>query len=315
MKTVLITSFGSNTSIGVAKCLKKKFRIVGSDFHPYFLCNGFAFADELVQVPRFDSDQYLSEMNRIVEKFQIDCIIPIHDKEIQVLSEAKKNKEITCEIATNRPEVIHICNDKEKSNEVFQNVVEIPTVFKNLQDIQFPLIVKEKNGVSSKNIRIVLSPEELGIINFDHDLVQEYIDNGKEYTVDCYTSYLDDSIFYYSIRKRIETKEGMSTKGEIVDIPLLGKLCQTIHEKLGYQGASNIQFIEKNGHFYFIEINPRFAGGGILTYVSGYNFPLMTLHEICFRETLNPTKLEVGNKMVRYYNESFFDEKNNPIGS
>ncbi|MEY4573391.1 MAG: hypothetical protein RLZ10_2681 [Bacteroidota bacterium] len=315
MTSILITSFGSNTSIGVAKCLTNNFRIIGTDSNVFYECNGYEFADAIIQIPNYDNPDYIKIVNKIVEKYNIECIIPIHDKEILKISIAKSQNKIKCKVATNHPNIIELCNNKKSINNFLSDFLKIPIVYDDNLEIKFPVIVKDNEGVSSKNIKIAHTLKELQSTNLKNKIVQEYVQDGIEYTVDCYSSYLNKQSFFYSIRKRIETKAGMSIKGEIVNNPIIGELCKRIHEKLNYKGVSNIQFIEKDGIFFFIEINPRFAGGGILTYKSGYNFPLMTINELCFSKFESSVKLKIGNKMVRYYNETFFDEKNNLIRS
>ena len=54
------------------------------------------------------------------------------------------------------------------------------------------------------------------------------------------------------------------------------KLAHKICEHLEVVGACNIQFIENKDGIYFIELNPRFAAGGLmLTVNAGANIPLM----------------------------------------
>ena len=132
---------------------------------------------------------------------------------------------------------------------------------------------------------------------------------GVEYTVDCYTAYTEN-YFNCCVRKRIEIKEGISTKGQIVEYEMLEKVSANIHQLLNYKGASNIQFIVENEVPYFIEINPRFSGGGILSYYAHLNSPLFTALEAVgsplFNEYKNIT-VQKGIFMTRYWNENFYN--------
>jgi len=289
MINVLITSFGSNTSIGVAKCLKDDgCFIIGTDSNPFYECNGFKFANIIEQLPYYNNPLYEEKLLRIVKDHNINCIIPIHDKEIEVISKMKDEGRLeNVNVSVNQFSIVKLCNDKAQINELL-------------------------NGVSSKDIKVILNKDDFKEKDFTNKIIQEYI-NGEEYTVDCFSSYCDDNLFYYAVRKRVETKSGMSVKSVIVENFTIGECCKKIHEILGYKGVSNIQFIVKNDIPYFIEINPRFAGGGILTYKSGYNFPLMTINELCNNKIDSEAKLQIGNKMVRYYEETFFNESNDCI--
>ncbi|MCF8410855.1 MAG: ATP-grasp domain-containing protein, partial [Crocinitomicaceae bacterium] len=88
------------------------------------------------------------------------------------------------------------------------------------------------------------------------------------------------------------------------------ELCMEIISKLNYKGVANIQFIENENDIYFIELNPRFAGGGILTYLNGFNIPAITIKELVLNDAFdikrdfNP---KIGTKMVRYFEETFIN--------
>lgn len=314
MIRALITSFGSNTSIGVAKSLQKDCFIVGTDINPFYECNGYNFADIIEKLPFYNDETYTEKLQFLVKKHQINCIIPIHDKEIETIAKLKDDGCLSnVKVAVNSLEITNLCNDKTKINLLLSDIIPIPTVYTNLEeDINFPIIVKDNDGVSSRNIEIVNDIGELKNISLSNKIMQEFIE-GEEFTIDCYSSYIEPDLFYYSVRKRLETKSGMSVKSIIIENGLMGTYCKLIHQKLGYKGASNIQFIVKNNQPYFIEINPRFAGAGILTYKSGYNFPLMTINELCNKQVHKDAQLQIGNKMVRYYEETFFDESNHCI--
>lgn len=314
MINVLITSFGSNTSIGIAKCIKDNCFVLGTDSNPFYQCNGYSFADKLEFLPYYNHNNYEKDLLLLVEKYDINCIIPIHDKEIEIISKMiSKGILQNIKVAVNSYEIIKLCNDKYKINSVLKDIVKVPCVYQNINDIkEYPVIIKENDGVSSNNINIANNKKEIEAIDLDNKLIQQFVE-GDEVTVDCYTSYVNPEGFYYSVRKRIETKAGMSVKSEIIDYPEIGEYCKKIHKKLNYKGVSNIQFIIKDNKAYFIEINPRFAGAGILTYKSGYNFPLMTIEELYNNKIKYPEQLQIGNKMVRYYEETFFDESNHRI--
>jgi len=313
LKNVLITSFGSNTSIGIAKCLQNECKIIGVDINDPHLCNGYIFADIFEKIPYYtEKDDYETVLNSLVDKHKVDLIIPVHDKEIELQAKLSEEGKIKTKVAVNSLDIIKLCNSKSKINHYLSDTVNVPYQYNSKYDVKFPVILKDEEGVSSRDIFIAYKKEDMKMVSLDGKIIQQFISGGTEYTVDCFSSYITTE-FYYSVRKRTETKSGMSVKSEIIDNPILGELCSKIHKKLNYVGASNIQFIIKNEIIYFIEINPRFAGGGILTYKSGYNFPLMTVNELCNSEKSNPDELAIGNKMVRYYEETFFDSSNNHI--
>jgi len=315
---VLITSFGSNTAIGVAKALKinSDIKIIGTDSNPVYQCAGYEFADSIIQAPLANEARYEIFLLDTIKKYKIDCVIPIHDKEVEIVAQISEQHIDLTNWAVNKISIVKLCNNKKQINNLLHSVISVPEVFKNIDEAKYPFIIKPNQGVSSKDLFIVSDVKNKPALSFNEEwIIQSFIE-GKEYTVDCYSSYDEQAIFKYAVRERIETKNGMSTKGKIIDIPILGEYCKTIHSVLNYKGVSNIQFIEKNGQFYFIEINPRFAGGGILTYKSGFNFPLFTVLELTKNIDLaeiQNAEISIGNQMVRYLSETFFDSNDNFI--
>jgi carbamoyl-phosphate synthase large subunit len=312
---ILVTTLGSNTSIGIIKALKQNaaITIVGTDVNEPFRCNGFAFADVYYKLPYYNDVNYIATLIEIIKKEQVDCIIPIHDKEVEAIAANKTLLEQYCSIACNTAAIIELCNDKVVISNTLKDIVPVPTIITTQNEITYPLISKPISGVSSRGIEIFKENYPFEKYNSTTHFLQQCI-VGVEYTVDCYSSYIDDT-FVYAVRERIETKEGMSIKSQIIQDEALGNYCKAIHTKLNYKGASNIQFIKDAcGNYYFIEINPRFAGAGILTYKNGLNMPLYTVLELAKKPTnLQQSHLKVGASMVRYLEETFFDAANTVI--
>ncbi|MCF8444029.1 MAG: ATP-grasp domain-containing protein [Crocinitomicaceae bacterium] len=307
---VLITSLGSNTSIGVIKALKFEFplvKIIGTDTNNQAECNGIAFCDKFYKICRSTEEDFIHELLRIIKFEDIHCIIPIHDKEIEIISNYLELIVPYTKIALNNSRINEICNNKLKCSAFIEDICISPTYY-GLDNVQLPAILKEINGIGSVNIQKIDSRHNLPLKVEDDFVLQEYI-SGKEYTVDCFSSYFNEA-FKCVVRVRNEIKSGMSTKGTIISHPKIEELCMEIISKLNYKGVANIQFIENENDIYFIELNPRFAGGGILTYLNGFNIPAITIKELVLNDAFdikrdfNP---KIGTKMVRYFEETFIN--------
>jgi carbamoylphosphate synthase large subunit len=312
MINVLVTSLGSNTAIGVIKALRyyKDISVTGTDTFPAHLSAGSSFADRFYQVPLAVADDYETQLISIIKEQNIQCVIPIHDVEVKKIAALAEKYPSLCFWAVNKPAIIAMCNDKKKINSFLADQkINVPQMFNSVAEILYPAIYKPNEGVSSKGIQLIASAAESSRqFDLENGFLQKMI-KGEEFTVDCYTAYGDD-YFKCSVRKRIETKEGISTKGLTVDYPLLEKLSAEIHQALGYKGASNIQFIVENEVPYFIEINPRFSGAGILSYHAGLNSPLFTALESVQSPLFNELRerpVKKGIFMTRYWNENFYE--------
>lgn len=312
MINVLVTSLGSNTAIGVIKALRqqKEICITGTDIFTAKQSAGSPLVDYFLQVPMAIADDYEYRLLEIIKEKNIHCVIPIHDVEVEKVSFMSVKYPAQTFWAVNPPGIISLCNDKKMMNRFLSNrQINVPEMYDAVEKISCPAIYKPNKGVSSKGILVIESAEE-SRKNFDleNGFLQKMI-KGDEYTVDCYTSY-HSNFFNCCVRKRIETKEGISTKGVTVDFPLLEEIAAKIHKGLQYKGASNIQFIVENGIPYFIEMNPRFSGAGILSYHAGLNSPLFTTYESVQSPLFNDAKNTVVKKgvyMTRYWNENFYE--------
>lgn len=312
MINVLVTSLGSNTAIGVIKALRyhSGISITGTDTFPAYLSAGSSFADHFYQVPPAVAGDYETQLIHIIKEQQVQCVIPIHDVEVMKITGLADKYPTLCFWAVNKPGVIAMCNDKKRINTFLSSrQIKVPEMFGSVAEVLYPAIYKPNEGVSSKGIRQINSASGN---NEQFDLEKGFLQKmikGEEYTVDCYTAYEGD-YFNCCVRKRIETKEGISTKGVTVNFPLLEKLSAEIHRILEYKGASNIQFIVEDGVPYFIEINPRFSGAGILSYYAGLNSPLLTVMEAVKSPHLDNLKKQPVKKgvfMTRYWCENFYE--------
>ncbi|MBK6634937.1 MAG: ATP-grasp domain-containing protein [Chitinophagaceae bacterium] len=312
MINVLVTSLGSNTAIGVIKALRyqKDIAVTGTDSFPAHLSAGSTFADHFYQVPLAVDNDYEDQLLRIITERQVQCVIPIHDAEVMKIAEIAVKFPALTFWAVNAPRIITMCNNKRTVNQFLAgHGITVPEMFEKADNMLYPAIYKPDEGVSSKGIQVITNAQA-GKTGFDlgSGFLQKMI-TGVEYTVDCYSAYHEE-YFNCCVRKRIETKEGISTKGETVEYPLLAQISAKIHRLLQYKGASNIQFIVEDGVPYFIEINPRFSGAGILSYYAGLNSPLFTVLEAVqsplFHELKN-IPIKKGIFMTRYWNENFYE--------
>ena len=314
---ILITSLGSNTAIGVIKSLKIAFpsvTIIACDTNKQSECNGSLFTDHFEQICQADDKNYIPSLMNLIKKHNLDCIIPIHDREIEVIAKNKSFFREETKILVNNSDTIELCSDKVKCCFFLNEILSIPKIYGELNQVELPAIMKEIRGVGSTTIQIMNTQNSIPTNLPDGMMIQEFI-SGEEYTVDCYSSYFSDD-FRCVVRKRKEVKNGMSIKGEIISHPKIEKLCEKIHHTFKYKGVSNIQFIENDKDIYFIEINPRFAGGGTLTYKNGFDIPVIAINELLMNKDFDPLKDHnplIGAKMVRYLQETFFDKDGNRI--
>ena len=300
---ILLLSAGGPACHGVIKSLKDinfDGKVVSVDCNE--LSAGFHLSDSYYIVPTAFDENYITELLKIVSKEKIDVILPTSSNEIISITK-NLDKFNGVKLFMSDYESIVNCSDKLKFYEKCKDSFPLPKTSLDSSDIQFPLFAKPRRhsagsrGVSvCKNIHDVKCSDKN---NLEY-IYQEYLP-GMEYTIDVLLD--DQSNPLVAVpRKRLQTKEGISTKAEIVKDDYIEKMCFDICKFLKLKGSICLQMKEDvNGKLKFVEINPRFGGGTYFSTLAGVNFMEIIL------DLLNKKTIKVNSpnliKIMRYYNE------------
>ncbi|MDP7555223.1 MAG: ATP-grasp domain-containing protein, partial [Nitrospinota bacterium] len=178
-------------------------------------------------------------------------------------------------------ETIHDCLDKWETYRFCKNH-SIPTPETVLYDrenhdipIEFPLFLKKRTGEGSNNTYMIKTKEQLKELQLDEEyIVQKYIE-GTEYTIDALSDFTGEPLSVVP-RERLAVRGGEVLKGKTVHNPELVKWGAKIAKILKICGPANIQCIKnRQGNYFFTDINNRFGSGVVLTLAAGVNFPEM----------------------------------------
>jgi len=139
---------------------------------------------------------------------------------------------------------------------------------------------------------------------FPELLVMEYLP-GEEYSVDLLA---DNGRYIASIpRLREKIKMGISFVGITVEDEEIMEYSKMVTETLGLNGNIGLQFRrDENGVPKLIESNPRVQGTIVLCTASGYNMVYNSV-KLALGESPMPFEPKWGTKMVRYWEEIFYD--------
>jgi carbamoyl-phosphate synthase large subunit len=309
---LLVTAIGSATALSVIKGARKqdkyRIKIIGTDINDFV--SGRYFADTFYKVPKSgEKEKFVQKISEIVSKEKIDLVVPIVDVGLPIWSELKRNKKFKdIQILISSNKTLAICQDKYKTVQ-FLNKVGVPTIKTFLKPPGgkvFPLFIKPRHfGRATIDAYKIDNRSELGFYikklkpNF---VIQEYIE-GEEYTADCLSD-LNGNFINAVIRKRIETKGGLSVKGEVVKDKKALEYCKVIVDQLKIPGVCNVQFFKKSDSYSFFEINPRFAGTHAFTIEAGQN-TIFYILEMLEGKKIRPSdiKIDYGFKMVRFWDE------------
>jgi carbamoyl-phosphate synthase large subunit len=311
---------GSTTAISVIKGLKKQnefdVSIVGTDINEKTSIAGSHFCDRFYRVPpAINETDYIHVLESIVNSESVDLIIPIVDIELEVIARNRDIIESSAYLLLSSYDTIMTCADKFKVYEFFKNV-GIPTPKTILVNdsinfeliaksgMNFPLIVKPRKGLGSRDVYEIRDEEELFLVQRVKNPILQEMCLGQEYTIDVF--YDGTRLVSAVPRKRIETRSGISYKGETEKDVELAEYTRKIAEKLDIKGPANIQCFKAGKEARFTEVNPRFSGSLPLTIEAGVNTPLFGL-KMAAGDKLEPVEDFKSVRMCRYWEEVFYN--------
>ncbi|WP_042374336.1 ATP-grasp domain-containing protein [Neobacillus jeddahensis] len=242
------------------------------------------FADFAEIIPAITDPEYIQQLKQLCQKYKIDAVLSLIDPELSVLAEHKEDfeKENIRLIVSNK-EVVDICFDKYRTYQFLndRSLPGIPTYInfaEILSDIEtgfleFPIIVKPKNGSASIGISIVHSTKELQAVWRDSgELIAQPFIEGDEFGIDCYMDLLNACVTNIFCKKKIKMRAGETDKSVSVNDPDLIQLIEELVNQLNPIGPIDIDCFKTDKGYFISEINPRFGGGYPHAHEAGQNF-------------------------------------------
>lgn len=169
-KVFLITAIGSFSTKTVIESLEENYpdsTIIGTDIHPaewHYLNQKL---DYFYKIPKAYEEHYFSEIIDIINRHQVDFLMPLTDLEVDILSIKRRQLPSFCTLTLSSRESIEIFRDKYKLADYFSDEKKFKTIetvkkedFESC-NLKFPLIAKINNGRSSKGIRYIESIDEV----------------------------------------------------------------------------------------------------------------------------------------------------------
>jgi carbamoyl-phosphate synthase large subunit len=326
---ILITSIGSTTAQSVVKgsLTQKKYktRIIGTDTHAKGEIAGSQFVDTYYQVPAANDEQaYIRTLSEIIEAERIDLLIPIHDRELEVISVRRRELSDSVYVLISKADTIATCNDKLRTYEFLKKkgfpalkTAGVPDPLKITDvlvesGIEYPFYVKPRSGVGSHEVYEIRNERELALIERVEDPIIQDKGQGFLYTVDLFCNH--GQPIAAVPRKQFEARAGVDYTGESQYNKQLINLSCRIAKALRFHGPLNIQYFRNRTDCRVLEINPRFAASNYLTTIAGVNFPLFAI-ELAMGNVPKPIKKFRQISMCRYWEMAFWDESGNEVPS
>jgi len=299
---VLVEGIGSmvfNTQLKYYKELG--WNIIGIDIES--TSSGLYRVSKPYIVPKYTDKNCFNIIEEIIKKEKIDIVIPSVNEGLLGWS-IRKNyfwEKYGTKVMISNKEVISTCVDKWETYKFFIDN-NIPTPRTSLlyeYDLIKPRVGRGSTGIYKKS-------EISKNINMENYISQEIV-SGEEYTIDILCD-LDSNPIYIVPRIRLGVESGVSVKGKVVPDIKITNYCKKIISLLKPIGIINIQCFKKGEEIYFIEINPRIAGGSSLSFAASDNW-FKAIECFATGQKYIPKEIQYNKYMFRIYEDVIVDEK------
>jgi len=345
MLKIILTGAGGPGGPSIIKSLRiapEKICIIGLDNNPDSIAA--ALVDKFYQLPMGDDPSYFDKLFSIVKKEKANVILPLNTKELLNLSSHISDFErIGVKISISSLESLEIANNKYNLIRICEKIgIPYPKTIlvENFSEFQKAVLkmgypkksvcVKLPASNGSRGFRVIDdSKDQLDlflhkkptqeVISLEHIssilekanpfpplMVMEYLP-GEEYTVDILANKGKAMVVIPRIREEI--KMGVSFIATTVKEEKIIQYSALIVKELGLHGIVGLQFKKaENGKFKILESNPRLQGTNIISVASGVNLPYLCA-KMLLGEKIKIPKIAWGTKMIRYWDEIFYDKR------
>lgn len=319
---VLVMAVGSPLGQSILKAVKSSLyvdQIYAADINE--LASGLYFDNvKPVILPLVKENDYFDVLTDFVEKNNIRVIFPTIALEHEFFAKhtayfhERKVGVVSCDAS-----VFEICNDKYESMQFLkQNSIAAPSTILGcdrdaieefITCYGFPVVIKPRNGASSNDVFIVKSRERLlallGAYPEDYFVVQQYLEDPKDYTAGVYVSSLADFSDVIIFERNL--KFGLSYSGKIISDTKLKEYCLSISTALQSSYSINIQFKMVAGQPYCYEINPRLSSTTSVRAHFGFNEPDMIIRDMIGIKPLREHQPAQSGVFMRYWEEKYLE--------
>lgn len=309
-----ILFLGGARRVSLAELLKRSGKRIGYDIKivSYELTKDVSISLEATVVKglRWDDPDVIDDIGRVIKDYDVDVILPFVNGAIEIASICHdKFKDVF--VPVTGFDIVSKLFDKCEAAKTFKEAgLPIPRTYSVL-NAEVPAIAKPRKGGSSRGIHIFRNMEDLMHLNdLKKYLLQEYIENCKEYTVDCYIDKKGE-ILVTVPRERLEIMGGESTRTRTCHNEILEKLSREVIEKFSLRGPVNLQFLHDldADRYLLMEVNPRLGGGVICSIYAGAPITDYIIKEALGVELKQCTDWASGTLMARYFKEAIFFER------
>jgi len=230
-------------------------------------------------LPSIFEEGWLVGVNELIERWEVDMVIPAHDSVLLEL--ARQHNNLGAGLVTSPMATVEITRSKSATYRALGNRLRTPKIHGEAAAVQsFPVFVKPDAGQGSQGAKRIHSALELGAALTERDdlLILEDLP-GEEVTVDCFSD-RESGLKFCGGRTRTRVRAGISVTSRPIEDPEFESIAHTILSVLDLHGAWFFQLKRAaDGAWALLEVAPRIAGTSGLHRAMGVNLPLLSLYE------------------------------------
>lgn len=302
---------GGSRRVSLAQLFKESGRKAGVEVeiiaYELDIHAAIALEGKVIKGLKWSDPDVIDDIARIVKEYDVKIILPFVNGAMEIASLCKERIPGVF-VPVSDFSTTSKMYDKAEAAKLFKdNGFPIPRTYSILSN-EMPAIAKPRKGGSSRGIRIFHDVDDLmHLENLESYFIQEYIENNREYTVDCYINTAGE-ILVTVPRERLEVLGGESNRTRTCRIPRLIEMSREVIGKLNLTGPVTLQFLHDldRDRFLLMEVNPRLGGGVICSIYAGAPITDYILAESMGRPTEPCDDWEADVLMARYLKEAIF---------
>ena len=302
--TVVVTGAGGPAGVAVIRALLSSGdRVIAAEMDPSAV--GLRLAHDSAVLPRCDDPSFGERVAALARTTNANALVSTVAEEMQALDRLPIPG-----VRTWLPgrRTIDRCLDKWAFAKAMEDA-DIPIPATNIGStlgIPGPWIVKPRFGRGSRDVYAATTAADAAwaIGRVEDPIVQTQAE-GREFTVDALVD-RNGELAGAVPRWRVETRGGISTKGETFADDRVTAIVDRVLRAVGLTGPANVQgFVGPDGPT-IVEVNPRFSGGLPLSLAAGADFVGEYVRGV-MGLPLRPERLvaRVGVRMMRHFAEVF----------
>jgi predicted ATP-grasp superfamily ATP-dependent carboligase len=251
------------------------------------------------------ADEFLSVIQRAIERYSIDVILPMSLELVEVFAKNRSKLPEDVQIPIVELHKFVVAADKAAAVSFARAFgVPTPTVFADPAEVdRFPVVVKPSLG--SGVVRYVNNRRELMEAYTPDSTIQEYL-VGTGYGFSALFDHGVEKAFFMHRRVReYPVTGGASTAAESFYDERLRDHGLKLLRALGWHGVAMTEFKydERDGEYKLIEINPKFWGSLDLSVAAGVDFPWLTTQLALGHDLPHVPDYEVGLRFQWFFDD------------